>query len=124
MIASEHIVLRRWAKCGFGEHGPGSNTELSEFLALTELRGGNSVSFAQPIILSYVCKCELTEFVAELTEFAQKISEFSLTKHYSRNSIPPVSWIFSCHSEDDDPILFLNPLVMIIIIMMIWYDMI
>ena len=28
----------------------------------------------------------------ELTEFAAELSEFSLPKHYSRNSIPPVSY--------------------------------
>ena len=41
----------------------------------------------------FVCKRELTEFLAELTEFAVELSEFSLPKQYSRNSIPPVSLI-------------------------------
>ena len=44
--------------------------------------------------LLFVCRSELTEFLAELTEFAQnsvRLSEFSSSKQYSRNSIPPVS---------------------------------
>ena len=40
-----------------------------------------------------MCQSELTEFFAELTEFAIKLSEFSSPKQYSRNSIPPVSYI-------------------------------
>ena len=44
------------------------------FWALTEFRGGDSVSSVQPI-----------------TKFAVGLSESSLPKQYSRNSIPPVS---------------------------------
>ena len=57
------------------------------FSGHTEFRGANSVSLS----LLFVCKRELTEFVAELTEFAAELSEFSSPKQYSRNSIPPVS---------------------------------
>ena len=42
------------------------------FLALTELRGENSLSSSQPMI---VCQSKLTEFFPELTEFAPKLSE-------------------------------------------------
>ena len=54
---------------------PTSNTELSEFLTLTE----------------FWCQSELTKLFAELTEFAVELSEFSISKQYSQNSIPPVS---------------------------------
>ena len=47
------------------------------FLALMELRGENSVSSSQPIIIC-VPK-QLTEFFAELTEFAVKLSEASMS---------------------------------------------
>ena len=48
-----------------------SNTELSEFLALTEFWGESSVSsFRQ-----FAAQSELTEFFAELTEFTPKLSE-------------------------------------------------
>ena len=40
-----------------------------------------------------MCQSELTEFFAELTEFAAELSEFSPPKQYSRNSIPPVSYL-------------------------------
>ena len=43
------------------------------FLALTERWGENSVGSSQPIM--FVCKSELTEFVAELTEFASEVSK-------------------------------------------------
>ena len=44
--------------------------------------------------LLFVCKRELTAFLAELTEFAVELSEFSLPKQHSRNSIPPVSYVW------------------------------
>ena len=69
-----------------------SNTELSELLALTELWGENSVNFFS---LLFVCQSELTEFFAELSEFGVELSEFSLLKQYSRNTIPPISYIES-----------------------------
>ena len=58
------------------------------FFALTEFGGESSVSSSQSITC---VQTELTDFFAKLTEFAQKLSEFSLSKQYSRNSIPPVS---------------------------------
>ena len=57
------------------------------FLALTELRGQNSVSSSHPI--SYVPKkSQLTECSAKRTEFAAELSEFSLPKQYSRKQYP------------------------------------
>ena len=54
------------------EYRYGSNTELSEFLALTEFRGESSVSSSQPII----CVPKRTHRVlAELAEFAAELSE-------------------------------------------------
>ena len=51
------------------------------FLGLTEFRGANSVS------LLFVCKRELTEFLAELTEFAAELSEFSPPKQYTLETV-------------------------------------
>ena len=45
------------------------------FLALTELRGENSVLSAYRVC---VCQIELTELSAELAEFAAELSEFSV----------------------------------------------
>ena len=67
------------------------------FLALTELRGENSVSSSH-----FFCSCakdKLTEFFAELTEFAAELSEISSPKQHSRNSIPLVSYR-SCSATD------------------------
>ena len=58
-----------------------SNTELSDFLALTEFRGENSVSSSQPIIC---VPNSLTDSFANLTEFAAELSsETVLPKQYS-----------------------------------------
>ena len=79
-------VLWRRTEHGVGQHG--SNTELSEFFALTELRGGSSVSSFQPV----VCVPKRAHrVVRRLSEFGAELSEFSLPKQYYRNSIPPIS---------------------------------
>ena len=78
---------RKRAEYGFGENG---------FKHRTQWVFRGSLSFGErtqwvPLSLLFVCKCELTKFVAELTEFAAELSEaqwvlFSetvLSKQYS-----------------------------------------
>ena len=60
-----------------------SNSEVREFLALTEFRGESSVSSFQPIC---VPKRTHRAFFRELTEFGAELSEFSLPTHCSRNN--------------------------------------
>ena len=43
-----------------------------------------------PLSLVLVGQSELTKFFAELSEFVAELSEFSLSKEYSRNSLPPI----------------------------------
>ena len=79
--------VRKRAEYGFGEYG---------FKHRTQWVFRGSLSFGErtqwvPLSLLFVCKRELTEFVAELTEFAAELSEaqwvFSsetvLSKQYS-----------------------------------------
>ena len=63
---------RKRAEYGFGEYSFQTLNSVS-FSGLTEFRGANSVSSS--LSLLFVCKRELTEFVAELTEFAAELSE-------------------------------------------------
>ena len=80
-------ITRKRAEYGFGEYG---------FKHQTQWVFRGSLSFGErtqwvPLSLLFVCKFELTEFVAELTEFAAELSEaqwviFSetvLSKQYS-----------------------------------------
>ena len=62
------------------------------FLGLTEFRGANSVSSAQPII----CVPKRTHRVfsqnsPSLPQNSVRLGEFTPPEQYSRNSIPPVS---------------------------------
>ena len=67
-----------------------SNTEITEFFCPHRVPGRELSEFLSAYY--FVCKSELTEFLAELTKFAAELSEFSLPKQYSQNSIPPVSY--------------------------------
>ena len=81
-------LFRERAEYGFGEYGFKHRTQWV-------FRGSpSSGERAQwvPFSLLFVCKRDLTEFLAGLTEFASELSEFSLLKQYSRNSIPPVPY--------------------------------
>ena len=79
-------VARKRAEYGFGEYGFKHRTQ---WVFLGSLSSGDRTQWV-PFGLLFVCKRELTEFLAELTEFAAELSEFSSPKQYSRNSIPPV----------------------------------
>ena len=78
-----------------------SNTELSEFL-LPSPSSGEGAQWV-PLSLLFVCQSELTEFFffffsqnsPTFTQDTVRLSEFSSPKQYSRNSIPPVSSLFS-----------------------------
>ena len=65
-----------------------SNTKLGDFLALTELWGGNSLT----VSLGFVLLKQTHRVFEELTGFAAELCEFSLPKQYSRNTLPPVSY--------------------------------
>ena len=81
-------TFRKRAEYGFGEYGFKHRTQ---WVFRDSLRSGKWTQWV-PLSLLFVCKRELTEFLAKLTEFAAELSsEFSLPKQYSRNSIPPVS---------------------------------
>ena len=80
-------VCRKRAEYGFGEYGCKHRTQ---WVFRGSLSSGERTQWV-PFSLLFVCKRELTEFLAELTEFAAELSEFSRPKQYSRNSIPPVS---------------------------------
>ena len=84
---TQDTIDRKRAEYGFGEYGFKHRTQ---WVCLGSLSSGERTQWV-PFSLSFVCKRELTEFLAELTEFALKLSEFSLPKQYSRNSIPPAS---------------------------------
>ena len=101
--------------CEFPIVGKGPNTVSGSTVSNTELswvfRG--SLSFGEraqwvPLSLLFVCKRELTEFVAELTEFAAELSEaqwvlFSetvLSKQYSARFL---NWWFSVRSRRKVP---------------------
>ena len=70
----------------FVGNGPNtvSNNEVSECFAGPHRAPGENSGV--PLGLLFVYR-------SELTEFATEHSEFSLPKQYSRNSIPPVSYL-------------------------------
>ena len=89
-VRSETLPFnRKRAEYGFGEYGFKHRTQ---WVFRASLSSGERTQWV-PLSLLFVCQGELTEVLAELTEFAVKLSEFSPPKQYSRNSIPPVSYL-------------------------------
>ena len=79
-------MSQKQGEYGFGEYGFEHRTQ---WVVLGSLSSGERTQWV-PFSLLFVCKRELTEFLAELTEFAAELGEFSSPKQYSRNSILPV----------------------------------
>ena len=76
-------VARKRAEYGFGEYGFKHRTQWVFFGSLSSLPGTQWV----PLSLLFVCKSELTEFLAELTEFAAELSEFSLFRNSTLETV-------------------------------------
>ena len=88
------VVFRNWPNTV--SESTVSNTELSELFALTEIRGESSVSSSQPTI----CATKRTHRVCRRTHRVRpqnSLSKVSSPKQYSRNSIPPVSYVSESH---------------------------
>ena len=79
------MLSQKRGEYGFGEYGFKHRTQWVFLGSLSSRERTQWVPFG----LLFVCKRELTEFLAELTEFAAELSEFSSPKQYSRNSIRP-----------------------------------
>ena len=67
-----------------------SDTELSEFFALTEFRAENSVSSSQ-LIICVLNLANSPSFLQNSSRLPKRLSKFSLQKQCSRNSCLPVS---------------------------------
>ena len=87
---------RKRAEYGFGEYG---FKHRAQWVFWPSPSSGERAQWV-PLSLLFACQSKLTEFVAEITEFAAELREFSLPKQYSRNGIPPVSYLHGSQTTE------------------------